>query len=804
MTIFSGNLGDGTTRTYSTGAVYSSLGSLLKEQFGTNTPVYHKVHYNSRAQICDVRASTVNDEWGGELGALVNYYSYPFAHCGNGPDNNGNVLMSQTIINSVYFEDRYSYDSLNRLTAVDEYLNGATFSGTQQYDYDRWGNRSLKPASTLGTYKEFTVNTTKNQLGVPASQPPSVAMNYDNAGNLTNDTYTGAGNRTYDAENRITSAWGGNNQAQLYRYDAIGQRIKRTVDGVTTWQVYGMGGELLAEYPANGTATSPQKEYGYRNGQLLVTASAGSRVNFARSTNGATATAQNYTQDGVFAGYHFYPSSAIDGQRYGHLIAGGGDINGFWRDEHGLPSWLEINFNGSKTIEEIDVFTIPECPTCLTQADPSPTQTFSQYGVTGFQVQYWTGSTWATVPGGSISSNNLVWRKLTFAAITTSKIRVTVTAAATDGVARIAEIEAWTTSQGNNATVNWLVNDHLGTPRMIIDQTGTLANVKRHDYLPFGEELFAPAGGRSTSLGYAAGDGVRQQFTDKERDVETGLDYFRARYYSPLQGRFTSPDTFGGTQLNPQSLNLYSYVQNDPLRYVDPSGHAPFDPSLDPYNCPLCQDLQTPTQTKPSVSVPEGFEIKEDGSLAKKGGGAVIRETVEVTAKRGIFSRIFGTVRRAFTRGPIGGAATVFVGEMIDPESVGGGDADLGEKELGFALNMQHTFMERRFTPERLQEDRVFYRVFSDPARMKGGFLTEQYFQSSSMAIKMLALSPEVTGNKATHIVAVVVPAGTIIARGLAAPQDPRDKYPGGGSQVMIPMPQDPRIQWVNPHRIGP
>jgi len=60
-------------------------------------------------------------------------------------------------------------------------------------------------------------------------------MSYDDAGNLTNDTYTGAGNRTYDGENRITSAWGGNNQAQLYTYDAEGKRIKRKVDGVETW-----------------------------------------------------------------------------------------------------------------------------------------------------------------------------------------------------------------------------------------------------------------------------------------------------------------------------------------------------------------------------------------------------------------------------------------------------------------------------------------------------------------------------------------------------------------------------------------
>ena len=120
-------------------------------------------------------------------------------------------------------------------------------------------------------------------------------MQYDLAGNLTNDTYTGAGNRTYDAENKITSAWGGNNQAQVYGYDATGQRIKRTVNGVETWQVYGLGGELLAEYAANSAVANPQKEYGYRNGQLLVTAEPGTAesVNVALSANGGVATASS-------------------------------------------------------------------------------------------------------------------------------------------------------------------------------------------------------------------------------------------------------------------------------------------------------------------------------------------------------------------------------------------------------------------------------------------------------------------------------------------------------------------------------
>jgi RHS repeat-associated protein len=130
-----------------------------------------------------------------------------------------------------------------------------------------------------------------------------------------------------------------------------------------------------------------------------------------------------------------------------------------------------------------------------------------------------------------------------------------------------------TASQIGN--VNWLVTDQLGTPRMVVDQTGSLASVKRHDYLPFGEELVAGVGGRTSQQGYGGGDGVRQQFTQKERDNETGLDYFGARYYGSIMGRFTSADPLYYTASrpgDPQQFNLYAYVRNNPLALTDPDG----------------------------------------------------------------------------------------------------------------------------------------------------------------------------------------------------------------------------------------
>src|SRR6185295_16706831 len=130
-------------------------------------------------------------------------------------------------------------------------------------------------SSTLNR-KQFSVNTSNNRLGVPSGQTGT--MTYDSAGNLTTDTYSAAAvTRAYDAENRMTSETQGSSYvAGSYNYDGDGRRVKRTVNGVETWQVYGLAGELVAEYAANGAAANPQKEYGYRNGQLLITATSAS------------------------------------------------------------------------------------------------------------------------------------------------------------------------------------------------------------------------------------------------------------------------------------------------------------------------------------------------------------------------------------------------------------------------------------------------------------------------------------------------------------------------------------------------
>jgi RHS repeat-associated protein len=106
--------------------------------------------------------------------------------------------------------------------------------------------------------------------------------------------------------------------------------------------------------------------------------------------------------------------------------------------------------------------------------------------------------------------------------------------------------------------------DALGSVRVVTDQNAQV--VARHDFLPFGEEWNPPANAKEKKL-----------FTGHERDAETGLDYFGARYYRPQMGRFTSPDPIGLLG----GGNFYAYVGNNPLRYIDPDGLqkiAPIEP----------------------------------------------------------------------------------------------------------------------------------------------------------------------------------------------------------------------------------
>ncbi len=156
------------------------------------------------------------------------------------------------------------------------------------------------------------------------------------------------------------------------------------------------------------------------------------------------------------------------------------------------------------------------------------------------------------------------------------------------GDSQSGDVELWwngrhlgyVSNPASSPAIVWSGTNWIGSDRLRTDSSGNL--IGAFDSLPFGDGL-------STYLGT---DNDLTHFTGKERDVNTsdvnnqsGLDYFRARFYSSTMGRFLNPD-FSSASVqneplpfsdlpNPQSLNLYSYALNNPTSLIDSDGHDP-------------------------------------------------------------------------------------------------------------------------------------------------------------------------------------------------------------------------------------
>jgi RHS repeat-associated protein len=187
-------------------------------------------------------------------------------------------------------------------------------------------------------------------------------------------------------------------------------------------------------------------------------------------------------------------------------------------------------------------------------------------------------------------------------------------------------------------TISYLTEDALGSPRVI---TNSFAEVKaRRDFFPFGDEIWAGYGSRTTNQKYSSStDDTRKKFATYQRDWETGLDFAQSRYYSPKHGRFTSPDEFKGGPdelfdfeedasdnptfyadlTNPQSLNKYQYTYNNPYKFNDPDGHCPI--------CVVAVVIAVAVLTGPDYAVaPTGGETPAENKSYRTtyGGNALL------------------------------------------------------------------------------------------------------------------------------------------------------------------------------------
>ena len=162
-------------------------------------------------------------------------------------------------------------------------------------------------------------------------------------------------------------------------------------------------------------------------------------VNFALASNGSTATASSEYTAG---GYNMVASKAINGDRTGAPTSPGVPTTlNVWHSAGGTPDhWLEVAFGTTRVIEMIDVIGVQD--NLVNPGEPTLSTTGTLYHNTAFDVEYWNGSSWVVVTGGTVTGNTNIWKQFLFTPVSTTKIRVLIHSSV-DGFGRLAEVQAW-------------------------------------------------------------------------------------------------------------------------------------------------------------------------------------------------------------------------------------------------------------------------------------------------------------------------------------------------------------------------
>jgi RHS repeat-associated protein len=526
-------ISDGTT-TFASNFTYAASGGLLSETWGNGA--VHSIAYNNALQVSQVKLKQSSS------GSELQRYDYLYGQVtqSNGSvdksKNNGQLGRVDGVINgssTKEWEQRFSYDELGRLSRAAEFQQGtgSTPSWQQEFTYDRYGNRFQSGSNNFGV--AFTpvvsgdITASTNRFITSGSTP----VTYDNAGNITQDAKFRFMNYTYDANWRQVSVTATNSDlSQTSVYDCAGQRVQTTSNGVTRTMVYDIFGQLVADY--NGTTM--ERENIYRDGQVLAVYEAASTcymtmADFVTSFyQGALNRNPNSTELAEWTG----KLSQAQAQGNGRLIKVAQDLGAavFTSTEY-------TNLNTSNADYVTDLY-----------------NAFLQRAPDSGGFNYWTnalntGSTRTHVRNGFAYSLEFQGNVMRLCATINS-------------------------GTSTSANLKYMFTDAQGSTRAVMNNSGsgTSTILARHDYLPFGEEIWAGVGLRTTTQKYAMTDKVRQRFALTERDEASGLDHTWFRKYDSFAGRFTSPDLMAKRAGNPQDLNAYHYTQNDPINAVDPTG----------------------------------------------------------------------------------------------------------------------------------------------------------------------------------------------------------------------------------------
>jgi len=203
-------------------------------------------------------------------------------------------------------------------------------------------------------------------------------------------------------------------------------------------------------------------------------------------------------------------------------------------------------------------------------------------------------------------------------------------------------------TDAQNNTAYFLFNGH-GDVVQTVDEAGTLQN--QYDY-----DIW----GNPTLTVETSSNAIR--YSGEYMDSETGLYYLRARYYDPYTGRFTSEDSYWGEDENPLSLNLYTYCENDPVNFTDPSGHSLVSPEIVKaavarikakeaaekaalYNKTVATwSAETKKATFTTNGITQTMYVEKDGNAYNSDGNVVGKlEYGHITVTDSMFNSMFGS-----------------------------------------------------------------------------------------------------------------------------------------------------------------
>jgi len=449
----------------------------------------------------------------------------------------GNVSAITDRVNTA--SQTFGYDALNRLTSASGSYGAVT------YAYDPIGNMTAKEGVTMsyglvdGT-KPHAVTSTSSGLD----------LTYDANGNLLQKrdrtTSTTMAQLAYDAENRLTQATTGSTTSQT-----------ATVSLTTGWNFFSL--------PVVPSSLSIASVFGAQLASVTQVSRRNSSSNTWEHYVKNTAFNQFDTFE-VGRGYAVYVTTPVTLSLTGTAASGSVSLAA-GKQVLGNPTSV------SRTVAQVlnnlvlglDVTSAWRYNgtgfIALSQTDPVAVGQ-------AIVVQLPAAKTW-TLPGATSTTTQFVYdgdggRVKVVSAAGTTKFLGSSYEIAPDGTTtkyvfagsqRIA-------AKDSTGALRFYHGDHLGSSNVITDGTG--AKVELAEYTPYG--------GLSRREGTA---NVPQKFTGKRLDP-TGLYFYEARYYDPSLGRFITADPTIQRPGDPQDLNRYSYVRNNPVKYTDPSGHGWF------------------------------------------------------------------------------------------------------------------------------------------------------------------------------------------------------------------------------------